>query len=74
MVGLDRFELSTSPLSGVRSSQLSYRPGSAGSAIADLACLLCRPQRLPRTDELSRRFSRTQLNVRNGYAESDHRC
>jgi hypothetical protein len=27
MVGLDRVELSTSPLSGVRSSQLSYRPG-----------------------------------------------
>ena len=26
VVGLDRFELSTSPLSGVRSSQLSYRP------------------------------------------------
>ena len=31
MVGLDRFELSTSPLSGVRSSQLSYRPGFAGA-------------------------------------------
>ena len=30
VVGLDRFELSTSPLSGVRSSQLSYRPGVAG--------------------------------------------
>ena len=27
MVGLDRLELSTSPLSGVRSSHLSYRPG-----------------------------------------------
>ena len=26
MVGLDRFELSTSRLSGVRSNQLSYRP------------------------------------------------
>ena len=26
MVGLDRIELSTSPLSGVRSSHLSYRP------------------------------------------------
>ena len=26
VVGLDRIELSTSPLSGVRSSQLSYRP------------------------------------------------
>jgi hypothetical protein len=29
MVGLDRLELSTSPLSGVRSNHLSYRPGSA---------------------------------------------
>ena len=27
MVGLDRLELSTSPLSGVRSNHLSYRPG-----------------------------------------------
>jgi hypothetical protein len=27
MVGLGRVELPTSPLSGVRSSQLSYRPG-----------------------------------------------
>ncbi len=26
LVGLDRLELSTSPLSGVRSSHLSYRP------------------------------------------------
>ena len=26
LVGLGRFELPTSPLSGVRSSQLSYRP------------------------------------------------
>ncbi len=29
MVGLGRIELPTSPLSGVRSSQLSYRPVSA---------------------------------------------
>ena len=28
MVGLGRFELPTSPLSGVRSNQLSYRPGN----------------------------------------------
>ena len=28
MVGLGRFELPTSPLSGVRSNQLSYRPDS----------------------------------------------
>ena len=29
MVGLDRLELSTSPLSGVRSNHLSYRPSTA---------------------------------------------
>jgi hypothetical protein len=29
LVGLDRFELSTSRLSGVRSHQLSYRPGNS---------------------------------------------
>ena len=32
MVGLDRLELSTSPLSGVRSNHLSYRPGSSEHA------------------------------------------
>ncbi len=31
MVGLGRFELPTSPLSGVRSNQLSYRPGKLDS-------------------------------------------
>ena len=31
MVGLGRLELPTSPLSGVRSSHLSYRPGSGGA-------------------------------------------
>ena len=32
MVGLDRIELSTSPLSGVRSSHLSYRPSRGAPA------------------------------------------
>jgi len=32
VVGLGRFELPTSPLSGVRSNQLSYRPGTLTSA------------------------------------------
>ena len=32
MVGLGRFELPTSPLSGVRSNQLSYRPMLAAPA------------------------------------------
>ena len=31
MVGLGRFELPTSRLSGVRSNQLSYRPDRAGA-------------------------------------------
>ena len=34
MVGLGRVELPTSPLSGVRSNQLSYRPGFAINACA----------------------------------------
>ena len=31
LVGLGRFELPTSPLSGVRSNQLSYRPNTGGA-------------------------------------------
>ena len=31
LVGLGRFELPTSPLSGVRSNQLSYRPGQVSN-------------------------------------------
>ena len=33
LVGLGRFELPTSPLSGVRSNQLSYRPPLSGIVI-----------------------------------------
>ena len=40
MVGLGRFELPTSPLSGVRSNQLSYRP-SESSNISLLPNNLC---------------------------------
>jgi hypothetical protein len=35
LVGLGRFELPTSPLSGVRSNQLSYRPKIVGGAGRD---------------------------------------
>ena len=35
LVGLGRFELPTSPLSGVRSNQLSYRPVVTGGATRD---------------------------------------
>jgi len=34
VVGLGRFELPTSPLSGVRSNQLSYRPGKMPRSLA----------------------------------------
>ena len=33
MVGLDRIELSTSRLSGVRSNHLSYRPGLSAESV-----------------------------------------
>ena len=36
LVGLGRFELPTSPLSGVRSNQLSYRPGVVTSRLNEL--------------------------------------
>ena len=72
MVGLGRFELPTSPLSGVRSSQLSYRP----SPKKRLAGANAMPARSPLLvlsspsgcQELFESISRTQLNVRTGYA------
>ncbi len=42
MVGLGRLELPTSPLSGVRSSQLSYRPGIAGFGLSRCGLLALR--------------------------------
>ena len=36
MVGLGRIELPTSPLSGVRSSQLSYRPDARLPKLVEL--------------------------------------
>jgi hypothetical protein len=36
MVGLGRIELPTSPLSGVRSSQLSYRPIGLSKKLVEL--------------------------------------
>ncbi len=38
LVGLGRVELPTSPLSGVRSNQLSYRPGLLENARSDNMC------------------------------------
>jgi hypothetical protein len=72
MVGLGRLELPTSPLSGVRSSQLSYRPGLAGCS-SQMAVVS--KARAPRGagDQALEKVSRTQLNVRTGCAGSDHR-
>ena len=53
MVGLGRFELPTSPLSGVRSSQLSYRPGNAGSAFSRSGSLALQPGFSPKHGRLS---------------------
>ena len=39
LVGLGRFELPTSPLSGVRSNQLSYRPKLGLALLGDSICL-----------------------------------
>ena len=76
MVGLDRLELSTSPLSGVRSSHLSYRPmelqiGGAGrdrtgdllNANQALSQLSYSPIKL---QPLSEKFSRGRLDARSG--------
>ena len=45
MVGLGRFELPTSPLSGVRSNQLSYRPtahcGKTRATSSRLVAMVC---------------------------------
>ena len=70
MVGLGRFELPTSPLSGVRSNQLSYRPGTRIQNIlrAGLVALLPTGSvRIQPAPELSRKVSRTQLNMRSDY-------
>ena len=45
MVGLGRFELPTSPLSGVRSNQLSYRPAWERLVGAALAATPIGPKR-----------------------------
>ena len=46
MVGLGRFELPTSPLSGVRSNQLSYRPVLAGNPAGKCPAALKKPHSL----------------------------
>jgi hypothetical protein len=51
MVGLGRVELPTSPLSGVRSNQLSYRPGRVPFT-----------RRYPSTNQRAKTFGLSKLN------------
>ena len=69
MVGLGRVELPTSPLSGVRSNQLSYRP--VFELVADK---LLKPGGSHKTSFVVKKVSRTRLNVLGGYAAHDHRA
>jgi hypothetical protein len=68
MVGLGRFELPTSPLSGVRSNQLSYRPVLAGSRAGS------KSGGSNKTSFSVKRVSRTRLNMLGSYASRDHRA
>src|ERR1700758_1589883 len=67
MVGLGRVELPTSPLSGVRSNQLSYRP--ALRAPPPMNC--CR--RLAQISFNANGFRGQRLNMLSGYATYDDR-
>jgi hypothetical protein len=71
-VGLGRVELPTSPLSGVRSNQLSYRPALEAPLPARAACGQ-EPGGSHNPHSL-RKVSRTRLNARGSYAASDHRA
>ncbi len=67
MVGLGRFELPTSPLSGVRSNQLSYRPKIRQVEPNETLTLRLIIRMRMMSLELSRKVSRTQLNMRSDY-------
>jgi hypothetical protein len=71
MVGLGRFELPTSPLSGVRSNQLSYRPGIPAQIthVVLTGAELSPTARLLRTQECFE----DRLNMLGSYAADDHR-
>ncbi len=72
MVGLGRFELPTSPLSGVRSNQLSYRPKVIAKLAGSLAEINFGGSQ--KTSFIVKRVSRTRLNMLDGYAVRDHRA
>ena len=71
MVGLGRVELPTSPLSGVRSNQLSYRPVFERLP-AGLEPHSQEPGGSSEKPHSTKRISRTRLNVLGGYAAHDH--
>jgi hypothetical protein len=77
LVGLGRVELPTSPLSGVRSSHLSYRPGSFTESFPEPRLIGSRllaasfqpnhsrfSQELEASSQKLNIISRTRLNVR----------
>ena len=66
MVGLGRVELPTSPLSGVRSNQLSYRPASR--APPPMSC-----RRLAQISFNANGFRGQRLNMLSSYATHDYR-
>ena len=66
MVGLGRVELPTSPLSGVRSNQLSYRP--ALRAPPPISC-----RRLAQISFNANGFRGQRLNMLSSYAAYDYR-
>ena len=66
MVGLGRVELPTSPLSGVRSNQLSYRPVLERCHLLPGGAHICLIRRLKGFEDW--------LNVRESYALADHRA
>ncbi len=62
LVGLGRFELPTSPLSGVRSNQLSYRP--AGEIPIQANCVGARTVRIHREETLGKEVIQPQVPLR----------
>ena len=81
VVGLGRFELPTSPLSGVRSNQLSYRPAltwsfsstrrCACSAVGHVPDVRSLPSRCARLDSRKNPFV-TALPIKHGRLEENY--
>jgi hypothetical protein len=71
-VGLGRFELPTSPLSGVRSNQLSYRPALAAPPPAVTAHGQ-KPGGSCNPHSVLKGFRGQRLNMLRSYASHDHR-